>query len=207
MTKPLGEVLSASITGFVAELWRSRSGAVAAEDAGKLPRFGSFVRVDCAEQGIAIYACVYNVITGPQDSLHKPAALRMTRQQLRTEQPHIFSLLRTEVQAVSIAYAAGKSFFHHLPPHPAQVHDFVYPATQTEVQAVTARLDFLRLLATVTAVPSEELLAASLRQASLCATDRRDFLVHAGRALTQIYPDYDRLQAVLAKLQSNEAVF
>ncbi|MBX9696242.1 MAG: hypothetical protein K2Z81_27895, partial [Cyanobacteria bacterium] len=72
------EVLRATITGFTAE-------CCAVEPGSSLvyrPRFGSFLRVDSQETDLQIYGVVYNVVTGPQDNVHKPSALGMTRKQL-----------------------------------------------------------------------------------------------------------------------------
>jgi len=137
----LGEVTSASITGLVAECWPVEGGD---HTLVQRPNFGSFLKVQSVEQDIDIYAVVCNVITGPQDSLHKPAALRLTRAQLKTEQPHIFALLRTEISATTVGYSSGKTFYRRLPPQPPQVHDFVYPATADEVRHLTSDPDFIR---------------------------------------------------------------
>ncbi len=55
--------------------------------------------------------------------------------------------------------------YQHLPPIPPEVHDFVYPASDEEIRKVTQGFDFLRLVATVTTVPQDELAAASIREA------------------------------------------
>ena len=104
---PLAEVLTSSITGLVAETIKNSAGSSSnVGSSGKVlkPRFGSFVRVDSPENDISIFAIVFNVITNPPDSVHKPSALGLTRDQLRVEQPHIFALLKTEVHAQIVGY-------------------------------------------------------------------------------------------------------
>ncbi len=194
--EPLGEVVSSSITGFVATVRTAQTGVPLAIG----PGFGTFVRVESPEQMMTIVAVVYNLITGAADSSHTPTALGMSRQQLAVEQPHIFSLLRTELHAVNIGYFQHGKYFSHLPPHPAQVHDFVYSCTAQEVQTATEEVDFLRLIAGVTTVPSDELLASAIRESSLVHTEQ--FLITAGQALAQLFrEDYDRLLAVLKKVK------
>jgi hypothetical protein len=166
------------------------------------PRFGSFLRVTSADHALNIFAVVCDVSTGPSDSAHRPTALKLTRDQLRVEQPHIFALLRTEVYATVIGYSNGAEYFTGLPPHPPEVHDFVYPASDEEVSSITDDLDFVRLLARVSRVPADELIAASIREACTARGGDYAFLVAAGQSLAQAFrEDYDRLSSVLRKIR------
>jgi len=193
---PIAEITSSSITGFQAEC-RSPEGV---PDLPSKPRFGSFLKVE--SQGLAIYAVAYNVITGPQDSVHKPSALGLTREELRLEQPHIFSLLKTEVHALIVGYGSETQVFQHLPPHPPDVHDFVYQAAPDEIQQLTRNFDFLRLLSNVSAIPSDELISATIREAHVALGSQDEFLLAAGRALSDILrTDYDRLLTILRKIR------
>ncbi|HEY9773235.1 MAG TPA: hypothetical protein V6C81_05450 [Planktothrix sp.] len=198
--KALGEVISSTVTTLVAQCWQS-------EDSDGLlrtdkPNFGSFLRIECNESQFDVAAVVYNVITGPQDSVHKPSALGLSRQRLKIEQPHIFALLRTEVHAAIIGYALGDRAYHHLPPQPPEVHDFVYPAAPSQIEMITEEFDFLRLLSTISEVPSDELLAAAIREAYKARDCDYAFLVSAGQALSNLLrSDYDRLVCVLRKIR------
>lgn len=196
----IAEVVSASITGVVAESWQGEG-----PDGLPLfarPRFGSFLRTQSADDGVSIMSVVYDVVTGPIDSNHRPAALRMSREQLKLEQPHIFALLRTEIHALTIGYRADGRIYQHLPPRPPEVHDFVYPLTDAEIQSLTESLDFLGLIPAVSAVPSDELLAAVVRESYRARQNDYQFLVSAGKALTHLFrDDYDRLVAVLKKIK------
>jgi hypothetical protein len=199
-TAALGEVVSSSITGLVAECWTT-------EDADGMPsvqkpRFGSFLTVDSEETGLRIYAVVFNVITGPQDNMHRPSALGLTRERLKAEQPHIFSLLRTEVHAVTVGYRSGGITFKHLPPQPPEVHDFVYLASDPEIETLSEGFEFLRLLTTISSVPTDELLAASVREAYRARKNDYQFLIQAGQSLSHLLrSDYDRLISVLRKIK------
>ncbi len=207
----LAEVLTSSITGLVAETIKSEVG-------GNIkiskPRFGSFVRVDSPENEISVFAIVFNVITNPPDSVHKPSALGLTRDQLRVEQPHIFALLKTEVHAQIVGYLdwQTKAIYQHLPPQPPEVHDFLYTATTDEVMKLSSEFEFLRLLNGVTSVPADELMAASVRegararahgappeQAEAIATA---YLIEAGRAISQLFrSDYERMLSIVRKIK------
>lgn len=195
----VGEVISSSITDFVTELWsKDKDGA---EIEMLRPNFGSFLRVESVEDGLNCYAVVVNIITGPYDAQHKPTAMGLSRQELRVEQPHIFSLLQTQIQASLIGFEQDGQMHLYLPPKPPQVHDFVFLAEKEEVQRLTEDLGFLRLLTNVISVPTDELLAAAIRQARH-AHDDDTFLVDAGKALSHlIRDDYDRLVSLLKKIR------
>jgi hypothetical protein len=198
--KALGEVLSSSVTGLVAQSWQTLD-AQGMPGVTK-PRFGSYLTVDCLESSIKVYAVLYNVITGPQDNVHKPFALGMSRERLKVEQPHIFSLLRTELHAVIIGYREAGFIHQYLPPYPPDVHDFVYETTASEILELTEGFEYLRLLTTVASVPADELLAAAIREAYRARNEDYDFLVAAGQALSNLLrSDYDRLMCVLQKIR------
>lgn len=189
----LGEILSSSITGFTAQLNR--------QQASSHLSFGSFLKVDAGD-GMEIMAVIYDVITGPQDSHHRPAALGMTREQLQLEQPQIFALLSTQIHAQTIGYRLKTSMQSGLPPRPPQVHDFVFAAAADEIIEVTQSLEFLRLLSSVSSVPVDELLAAAVRHAYLASSQDYSFLVKAGQSLSHLFrEDYDRLMSLLRKIK------
>lgn len=215
---PLAEVLTSSITGLVAETIKNSAGSSSnVGSSGKLlkPRFGSFVRVDSPENDISIFAIVFNVITNPPDSVHKPSALGLTRDQLRVEQPHIFALLKTEVHAQIVGYLdwSDKAIYQHLPPQPPEVHDFVYSASQEEVLKLSSEFEFLRLLNGVTSVPADELMAACVREAARARAQTYDsaaeaekastsYLIEAGRAISQLFrSDYERMLSIVRKIK------
>lgn len=194
--EPIAEVISSSITGFQAECMPNKE----RPDLPAKPSFGSFLKVGSEKH--SIFAVVYNVITGPQDSVHKPSALGMTREELRMEQPHIFSLLKTEVHAQLIGFGNDGEVFQHLPPQPPDVHDFVFKATPNEIRQLTRNFEFLRLLANVSEIPSDELIAATIREAHRALGSNRSFLIEAGRAVSNILrSDYDRLLTILKKIK------
>ncbi len=198
-SEPIAEVISSSITGVVAQcLTKADKDGMPETDK---PRFGSFLKIHTAS-GIDVLSVVHNVITGSPDAMHQPWALGLSREQLREEQPHIFSLLRTEVHAVVVGYIEGGAVYQHLPPVPPEVHDFVYPASSEEICKVTKGFDFLRLVATVTTVPQDELAAASIREAYKAHGEEYSFLVEAGQALSHIFKnDFDRLVTILRKIR------
>lgn len=202
----LAEVITASITSLIAEAGRSHL------QGGKKPRFGSFIRIDSPENDLAIFAIVFDVITNPPDSVHKPSALGLTREKLRQEQPHIFSLLKTEVHAQIIGFRQGdsSSIYQHLPPQPPEVHDFVYPAEREEIIQLSSNFEYLRLLTQVSSPPADELIAASIREAARARAGLQEaeksaqeaYLIEAGRAITQLFrSDYEHMLSIVRKIK------
>ncbi len=200
--KPIAEIITSTITDFKAECVGADKGL----DFPSKPSFGRFLKVGEPDAEVFIYAVVFNVITGPLDSVHKPSALGLTRSQLQLEQPQVFSLLKTELSAAIVGHSKNGKIYTHLPPQPPDVHDFVFEAQSAEVEVLTRDFEFIRHLSQVSQVPADELLAAAIREAKLIAYPKkgedREFLVGAGRFLSNIFRnDYDKLLSVLKKIR------
>ena len=193
----IAEVVSATVTDLVAQSLLATGGA-----GPDKPRFGSFVAVGSNEGKTRVIAVVNNVVTGPVDGVHRPSAFGLTREELRTQQPQIFALLRTDVHASIIGYIEDGRAFQHLPPHPPEVHDFVYHATTSDIKSVTSDFDFLRQLSYTANGPIDELLAATIREAYTARGSDEAFLHRAGQAFSQLFrSDYERLVAILKKIK------
>lgn len=220
----LAEVITASITTLIAETGsqihqhqhqqQHRPGHSKTHEAGGKPRFGSFIRIDSPENGLALFAVVFDVITNPPDSVHKPSALGLTREKLRQEQPHIFALLKTQVHAQIIGFRESASnddsavIYQHLPPQPPEVHDFVYRATEKETIRLTSNFEFLRLLTQVSSPPADELIAAAVREAAQAREGeaRERYLIEAGRAITQLFrSDYEHMLSIVRKIKPQQS--
>jgi hypothetical protein len=196
----IAEVVSSSVTGFVAQ-------SLPEQDDKPILKvgLGSFVRIESDKDDLEIVAVVHDVVTEPLDSVHKTSAFGLSREQLKLEQPQIFSLLRTDLHAVIVGFLKAGKAVHHLPPRPPEVHDFVFAAEKSEIEAITRSFEFLRLLNAVGSVPADELLAAAVREASLYQDNETNFLLKAGQAFSQLFrSDYDRLVSVLRKIRPEE---
>lgn len=197
----IGEVLSSSITGFTAESWREEISSDSLARNSQ-PVFGSFLKCHSEDKRLSIFGVLYDIITGPQDQHHKPTALKMTRAELKREQPQIFSLLKTEWHVAIVGYKQEGKYLIGLPPFPPEVHDFVYPLSSEEVLEASENLEFLRMLQGVTGVPCDELLAATIRNAARARQDDYSYLVQAGQHVsTLLRDDYDRLGSILRKIR------
>jgi hypothetical protein len=193
----IAEVVSATVTDLVAQSLSSTQGG-----APDKPRFGSFLAVGPSEKKARIIAVVNNVLTGPVDGVHRASAFGLSREELRNQQPQIFALLRTDVHASIIGFIEDGRAFQHLPPHPPEVHDFVYHATTSDIESVTSDFDFLRQLSYAADGPIDELLAATIREAYMARGNNEAFLHRAGQAFSQLFrSDYERLVSILKKIK------
>jgi len=91
----------------------------------------------------------------------------------------------------------------HLPPQPARIHSFVYLCPPQEVKEFGQSFDFLNIILNARLpVPTEELVAASLRQMSQAHEDPRAFLVAAGKELAILLSgNLNQLKAILGRIR------
>ncbi len=200
----IAEVVETSTTEFLAQCF----------DAEELrfppmPPFGSWVKAKEEEGGYWVYGVVYFASTAPIDSVHRARALGLSLDELREQQPQVFAMLKTEFRAAIAGFQAASphsSFapgmmYQHLPPRPPQLHQAVFVCDVDEVMQFTEKLDFLRSLLQMTAVPVDALIAATLREIYQLRRADREWLVQAGRTLgILLKDDYDRLRAILSQI-------
>ena len=185
----MGEVIQASTTRF-------RAVAVKVFEP---PRFGSFVKVS-SSVGL-VYGIVASVETASFDSARRAMAFGMPWEKLLREQPQLMELIQPEFETVVIGYGEEGSLHHYLPPYPPRLHDSVAPCDPTEVAALTDSLEFVRTLAALRDVPTHELIAAAIREASLARGRDDTFVAGAARAVAELYKDdYDGAMSIVRRL-------
>lgn len=189
----IAEVIEASTTEFVAHCY----------DLDGAPDFGSFVRV--RDRAVDIIAVVSEVRTASIDPGRRPLARGQDaddEEQLYRDNPEIRELLRTELTATVVGFRDADEFKHWLPPRPPRIHGFVYRCTSAEVEAFTNRLDFLQtLLASPNRIALDELIAATIRNASLARGGDRQFLVRAGKEVaTLLANEVNRVNGILRRI-------
>ena len=91
---------------------------------------------------------------------------------------------------------------YYLPSQPARIHAFVYLCQPDEVRDFGKSFGFLDILTNAALdIPTEEIIAASLRQMSRAQDDPQAFLVAAGKELAALLSSqYDRLKSILGRL-------
>lgn len=149
-----------------------------------------------------VYAVVHNATTGAPDSSRLPRAYWKDEDQLLAEQPQLCEWgLVTRFQAIIVGHTSNGGIYQFLPPVPPKIHARVYQCTGDEICRLTSRVDFLRTLVNFHNAPTEEVVAACLREAYNARGGDFDFLVSAGKELAGLLKnDYDRLQAIMRRV-------
>jgi len=166
----------------------------------EIPAFGSLVRTG------NIYGIVADATTSSLEPGRRPIARgrdEATEADIYKENPQLASLLRSEFGTVVAGYSDDNKIYHYLPPQPARIHGFVYQCEPEEIREFSRSFGFLQILScAVTSVPSDEVIAATLRYMSRAHEDPRAFLVAAGKELANLLSsDFIRLKSVLGRLQ------
>ncbi len=152
-----------------------------------------------------IYAIVYNATTSSLEPGRKPLARgkdEATEEDVYKSSPQLTKLLRSEFEAVAVGCREGESLRYYLPAQPARIHAFVYLCQPDEVKEFGQSFGFLDILANASLpIPTEELIAAALRQMSRAQDNPQAFLVAAGKELAALLSNqYDRLKTILGRL-------
>lgn len=191
-----GEVIESSTQQFVAEVY----------DEADPPPFGTWVHVP-RDGSAALFGLVSHVETGSYDSNRQAVALGLSADERAEEMPMVQELLRTTVRVQLLACRDREGRLRQtLPPHPPDLHDFVYPCPDEPIRALGTPADVLRTLVQHPdpAVPADDLLVAALRSvydAHGGEAGGREALVTAGRALSRLLDDdHERLQSILRRV-------
>lgn len=163
------------------------------------PALGSLVRA-----GDLIFAVVDGITTTAIDPGRRVIARGANAESVEdvyAEHPQLERLLRTDVSLSVVGYQDEMRIFQHLPPLPPHIHTFLYKCSAAEVLSFMERVDFLAMLLTSGLPTSDDVIAATLRQAASSFDDPRSFLIQASRSLAaQLPTDAARLTAIMRRL-------
>lgn len=192
----VAEVIASNTRSFTAEVYREAA----------TPAFGAWVEVHHANQ-TTLYGIVSHVEIGSVEPNRRAIAFGLTADELRRERPQVMELLRTTFRAQVLVYRDAQGHLRQtLPPHPADLHDFVYPCPKHVIQTLGHPYDFLRTLARNPdpEVPVDDLLVATLQQLYAAhdgGPDGEAALIAAGRTLSRVFDDdHERLNAILRRV-------
>ncbi len=194
MNDKIGEVIESSSTGYAAECYELYG----------LPGLGSLVKT--IDASIEIYGIVCQAGTASIEPGRKPIARgrdEASEQAIYQSSPQLLKLLRSEFKVLVVGHRLAGKLYQYLPPRPARIHAFVYACNEAEVKQFSQSLDFLNLLVkSEPQIPSEEMVAAALREMGRMQDDPPAFLISAGKQLASIMSgDYNRLRTILSKLR------
>ena len=192
MLLKLGEVVESSTEKFVAECDKLHCP----------PSFGSLVRT--REGNIDIYAVVSGASTASIEAGRRSIARGrgdVNEEDIYLSNPQLEKLMRTEFTALVVGHGDSGKVSQYMPPRPARIHSFVYPCEPDEVAMFNQSLAYLSMLVDVPE-RSNELIAATLRNAAAAYSEPMAFLVRAGKELAlMIAGDTNRLNIILKKVR------
>ena len=192
MLLKIGEVINSSTESFMAECYELHIP----------PSFGSLVRTK--EGNIDIYAVVSGAATSSIEVGRRPIARGrddVNEEDIYLSNPQLEKLMRTEFTALVVGHGDSGKVSQYMPPRPARIHSFVYPCEPDEVAMFNQSLAYLSMLVDVPE-RSNELIAATLRNAAAAYSEPMAFLVRAGKELAlMIAGDTIRLNIILKKVR------
>lgn len=190
MSPKIAEVIEADTASFIAQCY----------ELYELPPLGALVKTG------DIYGIVCHAETAGMEPGRKPIARgrdEASEAAVYESSPQLLKLLRSEFTAAAVGYQDGNKIYQYLPPQPARIHGFIYLCQPDEVKEFSKNFGFLNILinAALTA-PTEELIAAALRQMSGVQEDSHAFLVAAGKELANLLSnDFIKLKNILGRLK------
>ena len=185
----IAEVIEAGTASFAAQCY----------ELYEIPPLGSLVRTG------DIYGVVAGASTSSLEPNRRPIARgkdEASEEAVYQSSPQLTKLLRSEFEALVVGYRDGDRIRQHLPPRPARIHGFVYLCQPDEAREFSRQPGFLSILLNAAVdVPTEEIVAAALRQMSLAQEDSRGYMVAAGKELAGLLSgDFSRLRNILGRL-------
>jgi hypothetical protein len=104
---------------------------------------------------------------------------------------------------VAVGCREGDNLKYYIPSRPARIHSFVYLCQPEEVREFGKSFGFLDVLTSAALpIPTEELIAAALRQMSREQDDPQAFLLAAGKELAALLSSqYDQLKSILQRIK------
>lgn len=190
----VGRVLRASTRGFAI-------GCAVMQP--EIPAFGSFVRAEGQTSGEAIYGLIYDVSVEDDPFVRQFIGANPPDEVVRDQREN--RQVPIEVSVLTVGCGDGETTRHCLPAQPPVTLDWLYQCSGEEIRAFTGQFDYFRLVLESRDVPTDELLAASLRAAAAARpeNERQRFLVSAGRELVRLLAgDPTRLEGLLHRLRA-----
>jgi hypothetical protein len=192
----VGRVLRASTTGFDCG---TRGSTIDERHV-----FGSFVKVPIADdRSMFAYGLIY-AIRIEDDPLARELVMASIVDNSALLDQRENRMVPVEIGVINIGYQQGGAMIQALPPRPPLSLSEVQLCSAEEIYAFTQQFEYFRLVLSESEVPSDELLAASVRYASWAYPDdqRYEFLVRCGRRLAGLLShDLKRLTRVVSLIR------
>ncbi|MCL4249953.1 MAG: hypothetical protein KJ065_17530 [Anaerolineae bacterium] len=166
--------------------------------------FGSFVKVSIAEDYSAYAIGLIYAIRIEDDPLARELVMAAVVDNSALLDQRENRMVPVEIAVINVGYTHGANVIQALPPRPPLSLSEVQLCSPDEIYYFTRRFDYFRVVLGASEVPSDELLAAAIRNAAAAYPDseRYAFLVQSGRQLAALLShDLKRLSRVLALIK------
>lgn len=165
------------------------------------PVFGSLVRAELGDQHV--YGLVYDVVVHDDPFVRQIVAAAGALTETRIQDMRQRRQVPVEVTALAVAYRQDNNIFQRIPPRPPGALQPIFSCSQEEIRLTLADFDFFHTVLNNALCPTDELLAASLRESARCQLpgQEQDYLLRAGRELArQLATDLPRLDSILRRM-------
>ncbi len=160
-------------------------------------QLGSLVKTESGT--VSVFALVSFIEHLPTETNRQVSPHGKTKAELREEMPQVFELLQTEFTALALGYEAAGKLFQSMPPMPPNLHDFVFPASESDARRFFSKPTFLHALFQRADVAPDDLVIAMLRRYH--ALFSRQELVALGKELSYLLADdHRRLELILERI-------
>ena len=161
------------------------------------PPLGALLRIGTPP----VYGVVLAIWNEPLDPT-RPLAPRGADMELEDEiyaaNPQLSAMLTTRLSASIVGYRDGLAVREGLPPRPPNLHAFVFTADSGEIAEFARDLGWMRTILADRSAAADSALVGILRWSAEASSDRREFLLRAGKTLArELANDPQRLHAVL----------
>lgn len=196
MTQMVGRILRASTRGFDCG---THSNSI-----NETHNFGAFVKAPIAnDEQIFAIGVIYKMeikddqlVTELVMGEHVPFNVLQDQRQNR--------MIPVEIKVLNVGYMDKMGFVHSLPPRPPMSLSDVELCTLEEVYTFTHRFDYFRLILGASEVPTDDLLAATVRGAASVRPEEEfgNYLVACGQQIARdLSNDLKRLSHILALIR------
>ena len=187
----IGHLLRAGTTGFVAGCSVSQL---------ETPSFGALVRAPIA-QNYSVYGLIYDIHIDDDGLVRQLVTAAEVREKVIADS-RVNRIVPVEMSVLAVGYEQDGKISHLLPPRPPLSLDVIYLCTEAELARFTSagRFGYFRHILQAKELPTGEVLAAHIRQASAAHKNKEWGERAAQELITLLRDDYPKLMSVLGAL-------
>ena len=187
----IGHLLRAGTTGFVAGCSVLQL---------ETPSFGALVRAPIA-QNYSVYGLIYDIHIDDDGLVRQLVTAAEVREKVIADS-RVNRIVPVEMSVLAVGYEQDGKISHLLPPRPPLSLDVIYLCTEAELARFTSagRFGYFRHILQAKELPTGEVLAAHIRQASAAHKNKEWGERAAQELITLLRDDYPKLMSVLGAL-------